>query len=268
MSDTGGPPPFPASPDELHAPPSWRCIDFISDLHLHEGRPRTFEAFANYLRLTSADAVFILGDLFEAWVGDDMRHQPFEAQCAEVLAAVGQRLSLHLMVGNRDFLLGPDMSAACHARWLDDPTVLHAFGERHVLTHGDAWCLADTDYLAFRCKVRNPAWQAVFLTQPFAQRMKIAQAMREASAGVKLHMLHKDWADVDPDTAALSLTQLGATRLVHGHTHHPASEAFALPGVERHVLSDWELDEHPARAEVLRLTQHGYARLPLPLEAY
>src|SRR5690606_6723402 len=134
----------------LQAPPSWRCIDFISDLHLHAGLPRTAHAFFNHLRHSRADAVFILGDLFEAWVGDDMRHEPFEAQCTAELAAAGKRLYLGLMVGNRDFLLGLDMAQACHAHLLPDPTVLEAFGQRTLLVHGDELCLADETYLRFR----------------------------------------------------------------------------------------------------------------------
>ncbi len=268
---TIGQPPCPSSDDapvttpgsDVTAPPSWRCIDFISDLHLHEGRPRTFEAFEHYLQGTPADALFILGDLFEAWIGDDMRHQPFEQQCTQVLAQAGKRLSLYLMVGNRDFLLGTQMSAACHAHWLSDPTVLHAFGQSHLLTHGDAWCLADTDYLAFRAQVRSPAWQAAFLAQPLDQRMHAARAMRNASEGRKQQIAPTDWADVDPQAAATALIQAGSVSLIHGHTHHPASEPFALPSALRHVLSDWELDEQPHRAEVLRLSATGFARLTL-----
>lgn len=271
---TNGQPPCPAAKDApgampgstlmmVNAPPSWRCIDFISDLHLHEGRPHTFEAFKHYLQGTPADALFILGDLFEAWVGDDMRHQPFEQQCTQVLAQAGRTLRLHLMVGNRDFLLGQTMSDACHARLLDDPTVLHAFGQRHVLTHGDAWCLADTDYLAFRAQVRSNAWQAAFLAQPLPQRLHAARAMRNASEGRKEQMMPADWVDVDASAAAAVLSEAASFSLVHGHTHRPASEPFARPGAQRHVLSDWELDGDPHRAEVLRLTASGFARFGL-----
>jgi UDP-2,3-diacylglucosamine hydrolase len=245
----------------LHAPPSWRCIDFISDLHLHESHPRTFDAFQRYLRGTSADAVFILGDLFEAWVGDDMRHQPFEAACTHELLSAGQRLSLHLMAGNRDFLLGADMARACHATLLSDPTVLHAFGQRHVLTHGDAWCLDDTDYQAFRAQSRSEAWQSRFLSQPLEARLATARAMREASESRKHGMQQEDWADVTPEAAAPVLTAAGASQLIHGHTHRPGTQPFALPQAQRHVLSDWDLDQAPERAEVFRLHAQGHERL-------
>ena len=247
----------------LLAPPSWRCIDFISDLHLHESHPRTFEAFQRYLRGTPADAVFILGDLFEAWVGDDMRHQPFEAACTSELAAAGARLSLHLMVGNRDFLLGPEMARACHAVLLDDPTVLDAFGQRHVLSHGDAWCVDDTAYQAFRAQSRSDAWQTRFLSQPLVARLAAAKAMRDASESQKHGMKQEDWADVSPQAAAETLINAAATALVHGHTHRPASEPFASPGVQRHVLSDWDLDHAPYRAQVMRLSIGGYRRLSI-----
>lgn len=248
----------------LHAPPSWRCIDFISDLHLHDGHPRTFEAFQRFLRGTTADAVFILGDLFEAWVGDDMRHQPFEADCTHELAAAGARLSLYLMVGNRDFLLGAAMARACNASLLDDPTVLHAFGQRHVLTHGDAWCLEDTDYQAFRAQSRSAAWQSRFLSQTLDARLAAARAMREASESRKHDLRQENWADVTPQAAAHALTAAQADQLIHGHTHRPGTQPFALPGAQRHVLSDWDLDHAPHRAEVFRLSAtQGHQRLSI-----
>ena len=251
------------APYPLHAPPSWRCIDFISDLHLHESHPRTFEAFQQYMQGTRADAVFILGDLFEAWVGDDMRHQPFEAACTAELAAAGARLDLHFMVGNRDFLLGAEMARACHATLLNDPTVLHAFGQGHVLSHGDAWCLDDTEYQAFRAQSRSEPWQTRFLSQPLAARLAAAKAMRDASESRKHDMRQEDWADVSPQAAAEALIAAAAAVLVHGHTHRPASEPFAQPGARRHVLSDWDLDHAPYRAEVMRLSANGYQRLSI-----
>ena len=263
------PPPAAASgsPLEITAAPSWRCIDFISDLHLHAGRPRTFAALAAYLDQTDADALFNLGDLFEAWVGDDMRHEPFEAECVRVLADAARTRCLYLMVGNRDFLMGQALAAACGAHLLDDPTVLAAFGQRHLLTHGDAWCLADTEYLAFRRQVRDAQWQRRFLTLPLAARLDTARGLRTASEARKDGMRAETWADVDEAHAARHLAAAQAHSLIHGHTHRPASADFALPGVQRHVLSDWELDEAPLRAEVLRLDASGFRRLPRPLPA-
>lgn len=245
------------------APSSWRCIDFISDLHLHEDHPRTFEAFERYMRHTPADAVFVLGDLFEAWVGDDMREQPFESACTGILAHTGSRLSLHLMVGNRDFLLGAGMARACHATLLQDPSVLQAFDRRYVLTHGDAWCLDDVGYQAFRTQARSPEWQARFLSQPLPARLATARGMRDASEARKHQMPQSEWADVSPEAAAPVLLAARADTLIHGHTHRPTTEAFAAPGHRRHVLSDWDLDAADARAEVLRLSREGARRLSL-----
>ena len=253
-------PPGPDLPRELVAPPTWQCIDFISDLHLCEATPRGLAAWREYLLNTRADAVFILGDLFEAWVGDDARHEGFEARGAAVLTEAGTRISLAFMVGNRDFLLGDAMLAACGVLALPDPTVLSAFGERVLLTHGDAWCLADRDYQAYRRQVRAPAWRAQVLARPLAERRALAQAMRAESAR-EATVHHGEWFDVDRATALRRMQEADAPTLVHGHTHRPASELLA-PGFTRHVLSDWALDDAGGpRAEVLRWRPGNWARL-------
>jgi UDP-2,3-diacylglucosamine hydrolase len=255
-------PPFPV-PETLNAPPSWRCIDFISDLHLHEELPRTTKALADYLASTPADAVLMLGDIFEAWVGDDMRSQPYEAACTRFLAEAGRRLYLGMMVGNRDFLLGSEMLASCNGHRLGDPTVLHAFNQTLLLIHGDELCLADADYLRFRQQVRNPAWQQAFLSHPLDVRLAQARQMREASHMKQQTQAAETWADVDEPAAAQWMQAMGASALIHGHTHHPSDQPFALPGAKRHVLSDWDLDHGTPRAQVLRLSAHGFERMPL-----
>jgi len=246
---------------KLSAPGHWQCIEFISDLHLHEGLPQTTLAFEDYLANTQADAVFILGDLFEAWVGDDVREQPYEARCSHALTQAGQRLWLGFMAGNRDFLLGKDMLNACHAHLLDDPTVLTAFGQNLLLTHGDAWCLNDPAYLAFREKIRHPAWIEQFLTRSLNERLLVAQHMRANSKAEQGGM--GDLADVDPVLAEHWLSDNHAQALIHGHTHRPASEAFTPAGHWRHVLSDWDLDGTHGKphAQVLRLTHAGFERI-------
>ncbi len=252
------------TPGTLHAPPSWRCIDFISDLHLHEGLPLTTQALGDYLQRTPADAVLMLGDIFEAWVGDDMRDQPYEAACTAMLAEAGRRLYLGMMVGNRDFLLGEAMIGACHAHALQDPTVLRAFGRTLLLIHGDALCLADTGYLRFRAQVRAPSWQQAFLAAPLEARLEQARQMRQASQAHQQGMAQTEWADVDEAAATAWMAATGAETLVHGHTHHPADEPFGVEGGMRHVLSDWDLDHGGRpRAEVLRLSATGFERLSL-----
>jgi UDP-2,3-diacylglucosamine hydrolase len=250
--------------DRLEAAQDWQCIDFISDLHLDAAHPLTQRALIDYLAHTPASAVMILGDLFEAWVGDDMRHLPFEAQCTAALAQAGQRLWLGIMHGNRDFLLGPAMIEACHAHALNDPIVLSAFGQQHLLTHGDAWCLADVEYLAFRQDVRSLAWQQAFLSRTLDERLRVARGLREASEARK-HEMHADlWADVDAHHAGQWLQATATSSLIHGHTHRPATEPFGTPGALRHVLSDWDLDHAHPRAEVLRLNAQGLERISLP----
>jgi UDP-2,3-diacylglucosamine hydrolase len=244
---------------EIVAPPAWRTIDFISDLHLTESTPRTVAAWADYMRRSAADAIFILGDLFEAWVGDDARHAGFEARCAAVLAESAARRPVHFMVGNRDFLLGDDMLAACGLRALSDPTVVDAFGMRVLLAHGDALCLADTAYLAFRRVVREPAWQRDFLARPLSERRAAARAMRAESERHKASQAV--WHDVDRDAAVALLDAAHASTLVHGHTHRPGDERWPTRH-ERRVLSDWDLDDaRTPRAEVLRWQSEGFVRL-------
>ena len=243
---------------EFFAPEHWQSLDVISDLHLCEAMPRTFQAWATYMQHTRADAVFILGDLFEVWVGDDMRTRPFEAQCLDVLANAASRLHVFLMVGNRDFLLGSEMLRASGLVGLPDPTVLAAWGQRVVLSHGDALCLDDLPYQAFRRLVRGPDWQSDFFARTLSDRLHVAAQIRRVSQS-RQQFDGAASADVDAAEAVRWLHALGAAELVHGHTHRPGSNALA-PGFKRHVLSDWDLD-HGQRAEVLRLTRHGFVRL-------
>lgn len=248
---------------ELHAPPSWRAVDFISDLHLQLKQPATFEAWRGYMASTPADAVFILGDLFEAWVGDDcVGHIPpqFEDSCAEVLSSAGQRLALYFMHGNRDFLVGQALIRRCHAKLLDDPTVLSWGGQRWLLSHGDALCTGDTDYLKFRQLVRSPGWQDAFLAKTLAERQAIARSLRQQSESRKKSGVTD--ADVDADTARQWLQMADAPCLIHGHTHRPAEHELGH-GLCRIVLSDWDLSALPPRAQVLRLSAASWQRMEL-----
>ena len=245
---------------QQHAGAAWRTIDFISDLHLAEDTPRGFDAWAAYLRESPAEAILILGDLFDAWVGDDSRVDAFEARCAAVLTEATARRHVAFMVGNRDFMLGADMLHACGMAPLPDPVVLCAFGERVLLTHGDAWCAGDVEYQRFRTLVRNPAWQAAALAQPLAQRRMIARQMRAQSEQRTIDP-KGPWFDVDRDTALRWMRDAHTPTLIHGHTHRPGDETLA-PGFMRRVLSDWELDHgHSPRAQVLRWRAEGFTRL-------
>ena len=255
---TAGLPAFGA----LQASPAWQCIDLLSDVHLHADMPRTFAAWRSHLLATPADAVLILGDLFEVWVGDDAASSGFAADCVAVLRAASARRALYFLPGNRDFLVGDALLAATGMQRLTDPTVLEAFGQRWLLAHGDALCLDDTAYQQFRQQVRSTAWQQAFLAQPLAVRDQQARAMRDASAAHQADLGPARWSDVDDTEAARWLAAAHCPALIHGHTHRPATHA--LPGGgSRHVLGDWDFDHGAPRARALRLTAAGLQSLNL-----
>lgn len=252
----------PAAFPTLLADPAWQCIDLLSDVHLTADMPRTFNAWRTHLLATQADAVLMLGDLFEVWVGDDARHSGFEAACAAALRQASAQRVLAFMPGNRDFLVGDALLAETGVRRLADPTVLQAWGRRWLLSHGDALCLADTAYQQFRQQVRHPDWQQCFLALPLAERGQQGRGMRDASAAHQAGQPPGYWADVDSAAASAWLAQAGAEDLIHGHTHRPA--VHPLPGGHtRHVLGDWDLDHPPYRARLLRLTAAGLQSLDL-----
>jgi UDP-2,3-diacylglucosamine hydrolase len=210
---------------------------------------------------TGSDAVVILGDLFEFWPGTDAVQLEFECRCVEVLRATARHRSVSLMVGNRDFLLTPALLKDIGVQPLTDPTLLVAWQERVLLTHGDALCLADVAYQQFRVWTRNPTTQADFLARPLADRVKLGAGIRHASeAGRQQAAPAGGWADLDPGAAVACAKAAGATLLLHGHTHRPGKSLLA-PGFPREVLSDWDLDDAPPRAEVLRMTRDGIVRL-------
>ena len=251
-------PPF----EELAAPPHWRTVDFISDLHLQASEPATVAAWQRYLHTTPADALFILGDLFEVWVGDDALDDPgsFESQACALLQAASRQRALFFLHGNRDFLIGPGFARHTGATLLHDPTVLVWQGQRLLLSHGDALCLDDVDYQRFRVQARSVQWQEHFLAQPLAQRRAQARGIRAESEARK--QSGAVYADVDGPAAIAWLQAAHATTLVHGHTHRPAEHPLA-PDVRRVVLSDWDAAAQPPRADVLRLTPQGLERIAI-----
>jgi UDP-2,3-diacylglucosamine hydrolase len=250
-------PPF----QELPAPPDWCTAEFISDLHLQASDAKTVDAWRAYMRQTQADAVFILGDLFEAWVGDDAAAEPgFEADCAAVIQATARGRPVFVMHGNRDFLLGAGLMESTGTTLLQDPTVLTFLGQRWLLTHGDALCLDDAAYLAFRAKVRTVGWQKDFLARPLSERRAIAQGLRNQSEERKSS--GPPSADVDPGAAAAWLAAAKATVMIHGHTHRPADHALA-EGMQRIVLSDWDAAAPRPRLQVLRIAAGGALRVEL-----
>lgn len=256
------------------APAHWQAVDFISDLHLHASEHATFERWRAFMQrplAEHADALVILGDFFEVWAGDDMLSvgpntpgATFARSCAQLLRNHSAHRPVYFMHGNRDFLLGPAAESACGLQALTDPTLLAIFGRRYLLSHGDALCLSDTDYLAFRAQVRSPEWQANFLSQPLTQRLAVTRTLREQSEAKKAATGSdpRAWADVDAGAARDWLKAAQATTLIHGHTHRAADHDLGQ-GFQRVVLSDWDAAAHPARAEVMRLTAQGLNRLPV-----
>ena len=244
---------------EVRAPGTWRSVDFISDLHLQVGDNETFTVWRDYLATTPAQAVFILGDLFEVWPGDDcLGADPgFADACAQVLRAASSQRSIYFLHGNRDFLLGEGFAAASGAQALDDPALLEFGAHKVLLSHGDALCLEDVDYQRFRAQVRDPAWIAALLQRPLAEREALGRQLRAQSEA--RHQTHPTYADADPDLTRQWLRQAGADILVHGHTHRPAEHALG-GGQVRWVLSDWDARAKPPRAEVLRLDRDGKLR--------
>ena len=237
---------------ELHAPSHWQAVDFISDLHLQLSEPETFAAWQNYMDQTAADAVFILGDLFEVWVGDDALERPesFEQRCADTLRASAQKRAVLLQHGNRDFLMGRKLAQYCSATLIPDPTILTTVQGRWLLSHGDELCVDDQDYQVFRRQVRSASWQDNFLAQPLQRRLDIARQLRQESENRKRQEL--DYADVDTRMALDWLKQHQTRHLIHGHTHKPGFHQLDASH-DRTVLSDWDVIATPKRAEILRM---------------
>ena len=226
-------------------------IFFISDLHLSPRSPGATRLFLQFLkgRARQADALFILGDLFETWIGDDDSADPFNTEILAALrAASDSGLKISALHGNRDFLLGTDFTAASAVKLLHDPYILSTAEWQFVLSHGDALCLDDTAYMAFRTQVRNPEWQAGLLAKPLAERRAIAAHMRELSESSQRG---KDSPYTDLQAAATDdfLREHGYATFIHGHTHQPAKHDHIVDGihVERWVLADW----HEAQGECL-----------------
>lgn len=216
---------------------------FISDLHLSPARPAINELFFDFLAVTAqkAEALYILGDLFEYWAGDDSLEEPFNQEVASGLATLsGSGVRLYLMHGNRDFLLGERFSRLTGAQLLPDPTLLNLYDVPTLLMHGDTLCTDDVAYMAFRAQVRQPQWQESFLSQPLAQRIAVIEGLRRDSQ-TEQKQKAPEILDANPDTILRVLAENGWPRLIHGHTHRSAHHVHQAAGhsAERWVLPDW-----------------------------
>ncbi|MBS1189440.1 MAG: lpxH [Rhodocyclaceae bacterium] len=221
-------------------------IFFISDLHLSPRSPGATRLFRDFLagRAREGEALYILGDLFESWIGDDDCGDAFNAEIIGALRGASEAgLSIGVQHGNRDFLLGDGFAAAAGIRLLPDPYVLSTPEWQFVLSHGDFLCLEDTEYMAFRRQVRSPEWQAAFLAKPLAERRAIAASMRAQSEQGKQEKAPY-LMDLHPGETEDFLRQHGYATFIHGHTHRPATHDHIVDGihVERWVLADWHED--------------------------
>jgi UDP-2,3-diacylglucosamine hydrolase len=187
-----------------------------------------------------AGALYVLGDLFESWVGDDGFDLPFPARIAKAMRAVSSRVPTWFMHGNRDFLAAGRFTSETGAQLLADPAVIDLHGTRTLLMHGDTLCTDDAPYQAFRAQVRNPAWQRAALARPIAERLAIAQGMRNDSEGAKQGKA-MEIMDVSRDAVERAFEESGCDVMIHGHTHRPGRHEYRVAGRDRvrWVLPDW-----------------------------
>ncbi|QTF91027.1 UDP-2,3-diacylglucosamine diphosphatase [Halomonas sp. BM-2019] len=225
----------------------------ISDLHLHPGTPEITEGFLRWLeeRACGCEALYILGDFFEAWIGDDLLdlagqdpsgHADLSARVAVALRRLADDgTALYLMHGNRDFLLGERFAREAGATLLPDPSVVELGGRPLLLMHGDSLCTRDTAYQAFRAQARDPQWQAQVLAMPIVERIALAAKLREQS-GEATSNKAEAIMDVTPDEVVRVMTEHGVSTLIHGHTHRPAVHELEVDGrpARRIVLGDWQ----------------------------
>ena len=241
-------------------------IFFISDLHLSPRSPGATRLFLQFLhgRALAAEALFILGDLFETWIGDDDIADPFNAQVISALRTASDNgLPISALHGNRDFLLGAGFSAASGVKLLHDPYILSTAEWQFVLSHGDALCLDDAAYMAFRAQARNPEWQAALLAKPLAERRAIADHMRQVSESSQRDK-ENPYTDLQAAATDDFLREHGYATFIHGHTHQPATHDHIVDGIhiERWVLADW----HEERGECLVWDGEALSREAITLE--
>jgi UDP-2,3-diacylglucosamine hydrolase len=225
---------------------------FVSDLHLDAARPHIVTLFLDFLRdeATHADALYVLGDLFEYWVGDDDPQAVAIDVAHGLLALARSGVPVSFLRGNRDFLLAADFAARCGMRILPDPCVIDLYGRPTLLLHGDLMCTEDTVYQAFRRQSRDPAWQESMLAQPLDVRIALAQRARAASIahqqsvrpqGGDPDAIREDITDASQSTIEATIARYGVTTMIHGHTHRPAMHKFTVGEHSRTriVLGDW-----------------------------
>lgn len=247
---------------------------FISDLHLDPERPELTRLFGDFIdgEARTADALYILGDLFEAWVGDDDPAEAGAFVAAKLRTLSDAGVPVYFQHGNRDFLVGRDFAARAGLRLLPEAAVIVLHGRPTLLMHGDSLCTDDRAYQAFRAQTRDPAWRARFLAQPLAARLAFAAQARATSQQRQRELKTDDRSqfetitDVSPATVDATLLRYGIDTLIHGHTHRPAIHPLDLDGrpARRVVLGDWFMNGTVARGSVLRVDEDGMVLDVLP----
>jgi UDP-2,3-diacylglucosamine hydrolase len=228
---------------------------FISDLHLSNAKPRAMAEFLHFVDefASKAEALYILGDLFDYWAGDDDLEDAFHGQVVAALSSLARHhTGVYLLRGNRDLLMGAVLAKACHATLLEDPVLIDLYGTPTLLSHGDTLCTDDVDYLRHREQMHDPGFQKDFLAQPLAARKDYIEQLRQRSVLAKQD---KDDSimDVNNEAVAALLREYGYPRLIHGHTHRPGRHEHVVDGhaCERWVLGDWDQVGSALRADAI-----------------
>ena len=238
-------------------------ILLISDLHLEQERPDISRAFLHFLetRATQAEALYILGDFFEVWIGDDAM-SPFQRSIAQALRQLSDSgTRIYLMHGNRDFMLGKAFCREAGCTLLGDPSVVELGDERVLLMHGDSLCTQDAAYMKLRRWLRNPLSLFILRNLPLTTRHKLARKLRNESRA-QTRMKASDIVDVTPSEVSQAMAAHGVHTLIHGHTHRPAVHQLMLDGqpARRIVLGDWD-----RQGWALQIDEHGFEQAPFPL---
>jgi len=229
---------------------------FISDLHLSQEQPHINELFLGFLEQTASksDALYILGDLFEVWLGDDMIMPYYQPALEQIAATVKAGTPVYVMYGNRDFLMREKFEALTGAKIIYEPYIIDMYGKKTLLLHGDTLCTDDVEYQKFRAMVRNPQWQDEMLAKSPQERLELAKRFREIS---KTETAQKDNAimDVNQDAVLQTMRENKVSYLIHGHTHRPATHEFLIDNhpATRIVLPDWY-----KQGGYLAVSEHGY----------
>jgi UDP-2,3-diacylglucosamine hydrolase len=237
---------------------------FVSDVHLQASLPRTTAAFIALLRQRAMRVrqLYLLGDLFEYWAGDDDIATPYHRHIVDAIRAVSDAgVAVYWIAGNRDFLVGDSFAQATGAMLLEEPFVTTIAGHRIVLAHGDAQCTDDLPYMAFRAQVREPQWQRQFLAMPLAQRKAIIEGLRNDSREAQRSKSY-EIMDVNAGAIAALFDATDASVMIHGHTHRPARHEHGAHGNRRmrYVLPDWDCDAEPPRGGWLEIDALGDIR--------